>query len=802
MVVFKDIKGGLRLTSMIDRMTGVRISSPYFSETTLLEFFPKHAKAEKNNRAALLFGRNGSGKSMIAQGFRDYRDSVNPPYVTLEPMEDTSPLVLSPEDNPGKIFIFDEKYISNRVKVKDSGLDAIVLFGDQVGLNKQIEKVQGQIKSVSIEILEQQNRCDQFTDKNNPISPDFWTSKIKDKLHKPNGWAEIGSVIKGQKQNLNVTVKGIELIGNISPTGPLNVVQGKRDVLLAQYSAAATSSIPIRKEVTKVTIIRDINERVKAVLEKVVNKPQLTNREQLLLQLFGVTGATNARFYVSKKENTICDKCFQPISEEYRVKVLNEIECILNQEIEEFKSELEGLLISELPTDIYQIYRNMPSYENLIASINDYNKIINVHNSIIKEKMDNPFEPIIHEETTEITAACKAVNEALDKLEEDRINFNRSIDKKEDVRRELLQLNNVIGHYDIEREYVELKKQRTTKQEAEKRLHQLKSDLDDLTSIKAMREAESKSFTIAADEINKALEYIFFSKSRLSLELGADQLYHLKVNGNKVKPDKISCGERNALALCYFFTEIAKDMDAKTLYSDEIFLVIDDPVSSFDIENKIGIMSFLRWKLEQVLSCCDTTKILVMTHDISVMINLTKVLGEISKRCKRVSSDYLFKLDRKCLSGFSYRTYNEYTQLLEMVYNYASKDSVYELDLVIGNVMRRVLEAFGTFSFKLGIDQVSSNDRVLALLPEEVSTYYRSLMSRLVLNNESHFEDDMRGAPETGFFSLLSPEEKRRTAKDILCFIYQLNKTHLLSHLSELTGAESDILAWCSAIGV
>ena len=33
------------------------------------------------------------------------------------------------------------------------------------------------------------------------------------------------------------------------------------------------------------------------------------------------------------------------------------------------------------------------------------------------------------------------------------------------------------------------------------------------------------------------------------------------------------------------------------------------------------------------------------------------------------------------------------------------------------------------------------------------------------------------------FVDIISPEEKRRTAKDILCYLYLLNKEHLLSHL-------------------
>ena len=51
----------------IKNMTGINISSKYFSTPTFLEFFPKHSKPQKNNRAALVYGNNGSGKSTIAK---------------------------------------------------------------------------------------------------------------------------------------------------------------------------------------------------------------------------------------------------------------------------------------------------------------------------------------------------------------------------------------------------------------------------------------------------------------------------------------------------------------------------------------------------------------------------------------------------------------------------------------------------------------------------------------------------------------------------------------------------------------
>ncbi|MFA7064694.1 MAG: AAA family ATPase, partial [Bacilli bacterium] len=245
---------------------------------------------------------------------------------------------------------------------------------------------------------------------------------------------------------------------------------------------------------------------------------------------------------------------------------------------------------------------------------------------------------------------------------------------------------------------------------------------------------------------------------------------------------------------------ISEGKEEIELYSEEMLLVIDDPVSSFDIDNRVGMISLLRWKLGQVLDSCVHSKVLIMTHDISLCFNLEKSLNEISKLClesKKYANYILFHLDNKQLNDFKYNKHNVYTQLMNKIYEYALADEVDDvLDLSVGNMMRRVLEAFSTFSFKLGISDISLDEKILNILPNEnIKDYYKNLMFRVVLDNESHSEDNVRGFPELSFFSYLSSAEKQQTAKDVLCFIYRINKTHLLSHLPD---SKIDIKKWCS----
>lgn len=228
------------------------------------------------------------------------------------------------------------------------------------------------------------------------------------------------------------------------------------------------------------------------------------------------------------------------------------------------------------------------------------------------------------------------MNDTLLKVENKRVSFNEVISNRQIAENRLLKLNDEIGHYVIATEYQSLLSQRTAKQAAEEDMDRLKQAQKDLVNEQHRLNAQRKNLQIAVEQINKSLSYIFYSDSRIKLHLESDQMYHLKVNGKSISPDKISCGERNALALSYFFAEIAKETELQKLYYDEMLLVIDDPVSSFDIENRVGILSFLRYKLNQVLSSCATTKILIMTHDVSVMFDLQKTMDEISSNCASV----------------------------------------------------------------------------------------------------------------------------------------------------------------------
>ena len=230
-------------------------------------------------------------------------------------------------------------------------------------------------------------------------------------------------------------------------------------------------------------------------------------------------------------------------------------------------------------------------------------------------------------------------------------------------------------------------------------------------------------------------------------------------------------------------------------------VVIDDPISSFDFENKIGISSFLRYQTFNVLKGNYNSKILYLTHDLGVFFDLLKIADEIQKSVKIRPEDAAVKCTawelESCKLVARKNPGNEYQKLLREVYQYAT-DPQSSSELSIGNIMRRVLESFSTFMYATGIEEVSLTTTVLHRLGER-SDYFENLMYRLVLNGESHFRDRVYSIQSNfNFFDFISSEEKKRTCKDILSFIYCLNPDHILAHLSQK--AASEIESWVDQI--
>ena len=225
----------------------------------------------------------------------------------------------------------------------------------------------------------------------------------------------------------------------------------------------------------------------------------------------------------------------------------------------------------------------------------------------------------------------------------------------------------------------------------------------------------------------------------------------------------------------YSFLELENLIKYRDLKS--LLVVIDDPISSIDYSNKVGLYTFFRNKIESLSSMYSETKFIICTHDEEIYYHFYKIFDDLKcyhqKRknisCLELTYEGLIKRESE---------YNFYKQQINSIYKYALGLEP-DLSLYIGNTMRRVLEAYSTFNYNLGPSQISTDQELLSKIQDETEReFFKAYMYRLILNSDSHASDRVRRS-SSNFSEMFSDEEKIRTAQLLLGFLYRLDPVHI-----------------------
>ena len=780
---------------MIEKVKGISINGRCFSKETILAFFPGD-----NDRIAIVYGKNGSGKSTISDGFSQISSGDFSEELSASLIDRSNNVVALAPDS--KIFVFNEKYIDENVKIDADGLGTIILLGGQVDLQADIDHYTALLGAAQGERDAADVALEAFRDKNNPLSPNYHLARIKKVLQ--TNWAATDAAIKENKINSKVTDEVVRDIGGLSVSETREQLQQKFDETKALLDKVADSnaatSYPV--PVSEIEFTASFESVICALLAKLVEKPVLTERESMILSMIqsgrqSIVEAAKNDF--SDGSTTICPYCFQEINDEYRRSLINSINKVLNKDVDEHKAELRAISFPGFSQD-YSHFTDLDAelVNEIHGQIEDCQKLIEQYKSAIQQKLNNIYNPV-NMAPIGLENGVQQVNTLLSKLELKRQEFVDAIQRRKAIERELLLINKKIAHLQIEQAFRDYQKQQRAMKTAETKLQNKQKEINETVAHLAALEQKMSNVGLAIKNINNALDYVFFSHGRLSIELKNDK-YYLKSNGKDVKPKNVSLGERNIIALCYFFTQILSNQDIGRLYQDEELVVIDDPISSFDFENKVGISSFLRYQTHKIIKGNAKSKILFLTHDLSTFSDLQKIADEMEKSFKKQKlgvsvKGKSFELQGRTLSD-PIKSINEYRDLLNMIFNYAMGNTE-GLSLAIGNSMRRALEAFSTFIYGTGIAEVSFDPKVVKSLGNH-SRYFENLMYRLVLHGESHFETRVYALQDDlSFYRFISEEEKQRTCKEVLCFMYCLNPDHIESHIPN---AIHEIQKWMTDI--
>lgn len=775
----------------------IRFKGGFFADGAELEVF------RDEDRISFLYGKNGSGKSTISRAVRKVKE---------DEVDDITNAVLLEQENAiymdtDCIHVFDEDYISSRVKIRDDGLNAIVLFGELGDLEDKISDLELKAEAESSRNVELKLVFDGYKDRDNKQSPSYCKSQMYLGLSGTGHWAEREKIINNGKRNAGVTDTVINSIVSLQPSDTLEELKQRYEKNIRLLRQVIENEAVSIRDTQKLNVPYD-EKVLQHLLAQKVEKATLSDREKYLFKLIddGKKDQIDEMKLVFSREKTKrCPFCLQTISDQGKQDLIESIEKVLSKEVDIHEENLKKCILSQVSVDFSGMdllnSSNYIKYRNSLEEIN--NEIFKIHEIIVK-KINHPYTPIIDfkSDLTEKLENCEFIRA---KLQHEIDDYNNAVKRVELLRRNLTNDNAAIAHYEILRD-IELWKQALENQgRSDRALKESNDILKDINDELNVLRSRKKNIKIAVNLINKSLRYVFFSKTRLEIKVENDK-YVLYAHGKAVKPNSVSVGERNIIALCYFFTELITNQEAKDGYSKKLILVIDDPVSSFDFENKVGIMSLLKAKIADIIKSNSESQILIMTHDIQCLNDLQKIGHEVCGEYKRENSGKkmvtftCFELKNKEIIKFNVEKHNEYSEIMKHIYDYACS-KVDGDDLTVGNLMRRMLEAFSTFVYKKGISDVSCDDSILHQLGDnDYIDYFKNLMYRLVLNGDSHMLERTSSLGDMEYLQFLSDEERRRTAREVICFIYLLNKNHILAHLDGKKDVENNIQKWCAEI--
>ena len=789
---------------MLRDIATIKVQGANFASLTSLDVFePRDGKDKQGNdifktvKGALLYGRNGTGKSTIARAFRKTKGELQPAIKqTSFSDKDGKPVILSEEEKK-RIFVFDEDFVNEKVKLKEDHLDTIIMLGQAADLSVKIEQAEKDRDSAKTVYDTKEASLNEYKDSSNPKSPKRCLWKIAEALRGDASWAGRDRKINGDRQNTQVRDDTYTRFVSLAPKKSRSelIVEFEEQMKALEIAKSGSSKIDAKVPSLPKSYNQYDDDAILVLLTKKIEKPELSEREQYLMGLVesGKTAELSQKAaFFRNPDNKACPYCFQAISNDYKSNLVASIEKVLSKTVVDHQKALEGCVYGDIIIDISP-FSKLQIYEVCSALINKINTAIQNNNTLIRQKIENPYQPI-DSSNQSIASLIKQLIESLEKLESERIEFNKKAADTRPIINTLNVINSHIAHYDVADLASEYDKQRAEYEKTEKAFNDAKDNYDSKKKAVEDLEAQRKNVQLALDIMNACLKYIFFADDRLRIDY-ADGEYRLYSHGKSVRPCEVSVGERNIIGLSYFFTSIMEGQEEKDVYGKEYLLIIDDPVSSYDTENRIGILSFLKYKLGAFLEGNEFSRAFVMTHDLMTFYDIHKLFEEIVTCCKRKGYALTPKFNRfemidGTIAPFRYSNRQEYTEILKLIFNYGQGNTS-EHDLVIGNLMRQALEAFATFQYKKGIEDVSTDPEILALLPEpEYQSYYENLMYRLVLHGSSHKEEQIKAMKDYEFFSLISETEKQRTAKEVLCFIYLLNTRHVLQHLQEIIVSE------------
>lgn len=749
------------------------------------------------DRINVVFGRNGSGKSSLSRAVLQYKNGIGNEF------SDVHFNVELEEDEKKHIYVFNENFVREQMQVAPDGtrrdkLGTIVMYGRQIADSGELERAKLEYDAKKSERGELSAEKESLTLRLGELESDILKSMKKDGSFSSLQLEYMRIENPDRKNKQTVTADTIKRISSTKPwdgmpldsAGLLSYINRKTEEL---KNSARANHIDWTQPVVGEGL--DV-EYINALLHKEVVSGNLTEADKRLISSLQEAGfnlnrfADEAKMVFSSHGIRTCPLCRHELTDTEVNDLFKSIERQFDRRAKEYKDELLAAMSSIVHSEI--VLPDLPdNFKERVDAFYAAQTLLNAE----RDKVVSLLEAKTHSlelasrefvNPERLRLAVSKCSDSLKLLEEDVRKHN---DLVAQVKEEMSRLLTCIEYYsyitnkaDID-EYLGLPSRINVIDitAIDDELGRMSRNIDKLKS-----RTSRKNNRLAMDMINESLEMIFGNPDRIHLE-ETDMGYRLSVRGNtSVRPDQVSTGERNILALAYFFASVMQGAQEGKEDLQEALIFIDDPVSSYDADNRVGILSFLKWKLFTLLkSGRAERKIVVFSHELGTVMDLARLIRTLpdAMRPPRDWPVMYYEITKNSVTPvMSDNMKTEYERLIGLVYDFANTGN-HVLEPVVGNAMRRVAEAYSSFNYMIGFKEMLTDGRIFGLLPRPLYNKVKNRMVGLLFDNESHSEDDV--AVLSLSTSRFSPEDLRQAAQYLLAFLFRINEQHIEHYLGD-----------------
>lgn len=736
----------------------------------------------------IVYGRNGSGKSTIAKAIHE--------IASLDAQSDQRKYSVKFDADINQIygkrvFVYNEEFVESKVKVGKEGLETIVMLGDQSGIKTDIDNRKEKAKELARCLEKGKEKADALQKESEEI-----LEYIKKELYKERGWGEKDLLIRGKRRkkpvNYDLLKDFVRIHDDTVKQMDVDPNELTRAIDIFQKTKSGETIEDEFHDVALSTSLVEIN----GVLTKIIEEPKLTERDKIVAQIVAETDYIKQSYgYFANGERKICPFCLQDVKPEYRFNLLKKLEARLKEEAEQYKNEIIALISKLKPLrELHVSLRVQELFGSELKEIQSLFHKINQEQLKIKDLLEerhkniygkySPIRSNIEIYVESLNAKNRALNIAISTI-------NKSIEDRKRREDELCNMNNALAAKLYHRE---IRKFFDCSEAYERQMQENNSICDRMESLRieiASLEHKRNSTNISVQIINDFLSFVFFDRSRVSLHESTG-CYKLKVRGKSILPSDVSVGERNAIALGYFFASMAEGLSKDERYKKPSLVVMDDPVSSFDFDNRIGIISALRWQIGEHIKACDQSKFLIMSHDVITVQDMARFAKDINDAHANLQSSFFTLSGLKIDNVYSHKVkmgkitdLGTYGQLVKEVFRAACAENAASFPghASIGNTIRKMLEAYSSFVYSKGANYLAHSSKLLDLLPCQEKPLFENCVCRLVLDGDSHMEERVKSLRAND--DVLSFEERKKIARMCLKFLYYINPEHLSAYLEK-----------------